>query len=220
MCTSRHSLACARIRRHRAREAHNPEVTGSNPVPATKRSRRSGTCGFFHERTKSARFGRNCKRIANRVRQALKGKHQTGQSGGQPSQFPLPAGPVVVKSSRPSVPMVRLYQFRGGERRRLGVTSNEWMTEPETRLAATAHAARTFDHGPRAVRRASARRWYDCDWATREEEIRTWFGPRKLQHNDSIFCDRSLGGSVAHVSAAGDVATDRHLSDHAVDRRL
>src|SRR6266480_4899810 len=39
-CTSRHVLSVARTGRHDAREAHNPEVTGSNPVRATRRSRR------------------------------------------------------------------------------------------------------------------------------------------------------------------------------------
>jgi endonuclease/exonuclease/phosphatase family metal-dependent hydrolase len=58
--------------------------------------------------------------------------------------------------------------------------------------------------------------WYDCVWDTRQSEIRTWFRPgSKLQQDDYVFCDRSLGSSVAEVSVAEDAATELQLSDHA-----
>jgi endonuclease/exonuclease/phosphatase (EEP) superfamily protein YafD len=74
---------------------------------------------------------------------------------------------------------------------------------------------RATSAGERFFARVREAGWYDCVWETRQDEIRTWFGPGKLQQDDYIFCDRSLGGSVAEVSVAGDAATDRHLSDHA-----
>jgi endonuclease/exonuclease/phosphatase (EEP) superfamily protein YafD len=57
--------------------------------------------------------------------------------------------------------------------------------------------------------------WHDCTWAERQSEIRTWFGPGKLQQDDYVFCDPSLGRSVQKVSVAEDAATEHHLSDHA-----
>lgn len=57
--------------------------------------------------------------------------------------------------------------------------------------------------------------WYDCVWAKRQSEIRTWFGPGKLQQDDYVFCDPSLGKLVQKVSVAADAATERRLSDHA-----
>jgi hypothetical protein len=45
-------------------------------------------------------------------------------------------------------------------------------------------------------------------------EIRAWFSPGKLQPDDYIFCDPSLGKSVQKVSVAEDAATEWHLSDH------
>lgn len=57
--------------------------------------------------------------------------------------------------------------------------------------------------------------WYDCVWGKRQDEIRTWFGLGRLQQDDYVFCDPSLGESVEEVSVAEDAATKRHLSDHA-----
>jgi hypothetical protein len=57
--------------------------------------------------------------------------------------------------------------------------------------------------------------WYDCVWANLQGEIRTWFGPGKLQQDDYVFCDPSLGESVRMVSVAEDAATEQNLSDHA-----
>jgi endonuclease/exonuclease/phosphatase (EEP) superfamily protein YafD len=57
--------------------------------------------------------------------------------------------------------------------------------------------------------------WHDCVWGKRQDEIRTWFGPGKLQQDDYVFCDPSLRESVDEVSVAEDAATERHLSDHA-----
>jgi endonuclease/exonuclease/phosphatase family metal-dependent hydrolase len=57
--------------------------------------------------------------------------------------------------------------------------------------------------------------WYDCVWDTRQHEIRTWFGPGKLQQDDYVFCDPSLGDSVDEISVGEDAATRLRLSDHA-----
>jgi endonuclease/exonuclease/phosphatase family metal-dependent hydrolase len=57
--------------------------------------------------------------------------------------------------------------------------------------------------------------WHDCVWGKRQDEIRTWFGPGKLQQDDYVFCDPSLRESVDEVSVAEDAATEWHLSDHA-----
>lgn len=57
--------------------------------------------------------------------------------------------------------------------------------------------------------------WHDCVWSKLQDEIRTWFGPGKIQQDDYVFCDSWLGESVEKVSVAEDAATERHLSDHA-----
>ncbi|MEO8424234.1 MAG: endonuclease/exonuclease/phosphatase family protein [Actinomycetota bacterium] len=57
--------------------------------------------------------------------------------------------------------------------------------------------------------------WHDCAWDARGDEIRTWFGPGKLQQDDYIFCDQTLGKSVRAVTAAAEAAAELHLSDHA-----
>jgi len=57
--------------------------------------------------------------------------------------------------------------------------------------------------------------WHDCVWSKHPNEIRTWFGPGRLQQDDYVFCDRSLGESVDDVFVAEDAATEQDLSDHA-----
>lgn len=57
--------------------------------------------------------------------------------------------------------------------------------------------------------------WHDCVWAELNDEIRTWFGPGKLQQDDYVFCDPDLGGFVTDVSVATDAVEQHHFSDHA-----
>lgn len=57
--------------------------------------------------------------------------------------------------------------------------------------------------------------WHDCVWGKHHDEIRTWFGPGRLQQDDYVFCDRSFGESVDEVFVAEDAANKQHLSDHA-----
>ena len=62
--------------------------------------------------------------------------------------------------------------------------------------------------------------WYDCVWAKREHEIRTWFGPGALQQDDYVFCDSSLGELVGEVSVEEGAATETPERPCPVDRRL
>jgi endonuclease/exonuclease/phosphatase (EEP) superfamily protein YafD len=57
--------------------------------------------------------------------------------------------------------------------------------------------------------------WHDCVWSKHYDELKTWFGPGRLQQDDYVFCDRSLGASVEEVFVAEDAATEEQLSDHA-----
>jgi endonuclease/exonuclease/phosphatase family metal-dependent hydrolase len=57
--------------------------------------------------------------------------------------------------------------------------------------------------------------WHDCSWEQHNAEIRTWFGPGKLEQDDYVFCDGSLGKRVKDVSVADEAVTEHSLSDHA-----
>jgi endonuclease/exonuclease/phosphatase family metal-dependent hydrolase len=92
---------------------------------------------------------------------------------------------------------------------RLFILAGDWNT---ARRQGTPRASRAGEEFFARVREAG---WYDCVWAKRQSEIRTWFGPGKLQQDDYVFCDPSLGQSVAGVSVAEEATTDRGLSDHA-----
>lgn len=89
------------------------------------------------------------------------------------------------------------------------ILAGDWNT---ARRQGTERASRAGEEFFARVREAG---WYDCVWDSRQGEIRTWFGPGKLQQDDYVFCDRSLGKSVYEVAVAEDAATQRHLSDHA-----
>jgi endonuclease/exonuclease/phosphatase (EEP) superfamily protein YafD len=89
------------------------------------------------------------------------------------------------------------------------ILAGDWNT---ARRQATERASRT---GKKFFARVHDAGWYDCVWDTRQDEIRTWFGPGKLQQDDYVFCDQSLRESVNKVAVAQDAATERHLSDHA-----
>src|SRR5439155_6154341 len=89
------------------------------------------------------------------------------------------------------------------------ILAGDWNT---ARRQATERASKAGEEFFARVREAG---WYDCVWNKRQDEIRTWFGQGKLQQDDYVFCDPSLGESVGEVSVAEDAATERHLSDHA-----
>ena len=64
--------------------------------------------------------------------------------------------------------------------------------------------------------RVREKRWYDCVWDKRSEEVRTWFREGDvLIQNDHAFCDQALGGLLQTVGVASYAATDLSLSDHA-----
>jgi exonuclease III len=94
------------------------------------------------------------------------------------------------------------------ERRRF-VFGGDWNT---ARHQGTERDSRAGEAFFARVREAD---WFDCVWDTRQSEIRTWFGPGKLQQDDYVFCDPSLGGSVDAIAVAEEAATELHLSDHA-----
>jgi endonuclease/exonuclease/phosphatase family metal-dependent hydrolase len=89
------------------------------------------------------------------------------------------------------------------------ILAGDWNT---ARHQGTQRASRAGEEFFARVREAG---WYDSVWAKRQSEIRTWFGPGKLQQDDYVFCDPSLGESVQTVSVAEEAVTERHLSDHA-----
>jgi endonuclease/exonuclease/phosphatase (EEP) superfamily protein YafD len=89
------------------------------------------------------------------------------------------------------------------------ILAGDWNT---ARHQGTQRASRAGQEFFTRVREAD---WYDCVWGMLQSEIRTWFGRGRLQQDDYIFCDASLGESVGEVSVAENAATEVYLSDHA-----
>jgi hypothetical protein len=80
------------------------------------------------------------------------------------------------------------------------IIAGDWKA---ARRQGTEHGSRAGEELFGRVRMAG---WHD---------FRTWFGRGRLQQDDYVFCDSSLGEAVDEVSVAKDAATGRHLSDHA-----